>query len=123
MGGQTRSPAGQTTPSGHPNPPISQMEKIRPEEVQWFAQVPIMPQSEGDGTQDSCHAARGLVFFSRGPPGSGLRGYFAAGRGWGFRADGFVLGWKPVHSLQRTEHLCFMRAACPLTPASCPGWV
>lgn len=57
------------------------MEKIRPEEVQWFAQVPIMPQSEGDGTQDSCHAARGLVFSLGGPPALASEAILQLGEG------------------------------------------
>ena len=74
------------------NPPISQMETIRPEEVQRFTQIPVMPQTAGDGIQRSCYLARGLVYSPGSPLVLASESYFAAGRGWGFGPDGFVLG-------------------------------
>lgn len=74
------------------NPPISQMEIMKPEEVQRFTQIPIMPHTGGDGIQGSCHLARGLVYSPGGPLALASESYFAAGRGWGLGPDGFVLG-------------------------------
>lgn len=100
--------------------PTSQMEKVVPEEVQWFTQGPHhAPDGRGWDPRSPATEPEHLLF--RKPTGSSLRGPFLAGRRWGFEPDGFVLGWKPVHSPQRTKHVFFRRAACGLTQESCPG--
>lgn len=77
---------------------------------------PSCSKQKGMGFQESCCPVRALTL--QGPH------WLQPHKGQGFEADGFVLGWRPVHSPQRTEYLCLMRAACtltPISPAALPG--